>query len=184
MQEVLLAMLAAAMGVQSSAVRRMGSMSTTYLTSTLTGVVESLAARRWASGQGRSIGIVLAAVAGAAAGLALLLHARAWLPAVQLAPVAVVLVAAPQGSSLLNVASWRRIGPRMAYEPKVTVGADVLLKDGRAGEIVEVSPDRPTETSYDEDMRITVRLQDGQETVVGPDEIEELTPPPGPDTAG
>lgn len=183
MQDVLLAVLAGAMGVQSAAVRRMGQMSTTYLTSTLTGVVESLATRRWPTGQARGVGIILAAVAGAAAGLALVLHAHDWLPVLQLLPLAIVLLAAPDGAGLLRAASSRRIGHRMAYEPKVTVGAGVVLKDGRTGEIVKVSPDRPTETSYDEDMKITVRLGDGQEEVVGPDEIEELTPPSGADPA-
>lgn len=92
-QIVLLAIGAGAMGIQSWAVRRVGQVSTTYLTSTLTGLLEALASRRWSAGETASLGILAAALAGAAAGLALLLHARAWLPALQLVPLAVVLVA-------------------------------------------------------------------------------------------
>jgi hypothetical protein len=80
------------MGAQSTAVRRLGEMSTTYLTSTLTGLLEALIARRWVPSHLRSIGILVAAAAGAAAGVALILHARAWLPALQLVPLGIVLV--------------------------------------------------------------------------------------------
>lgn len=93
MQIVLLTTAAGAMGVQSSAVRRLGQMSTTYLTSTLTGLIESLAIRRWVPGHGRSLAIIAAAVAGAAAATALILYAEAWLPALQLVPLAVVVIA-------------------------------------------------------------------------------------------
>jgi hypothetical protein len=48
----LLLLAAAAMGLQSTAVRRLGQMSTTYLTSTLTGVITAVALRRW-PGDGR-----------------------------------------------------------------------------------------------------------------------------------
>jgi uncharacterized membrane protein YoaK (UPF0700 family) len=88
----LLVLCASAMGAQSTAVRRLGEMSTTYLTSTLTGLLEALIARRWVPSHGRSIGILVAAAAGAAAGVALILHARAWLPALQLVPLGIVLV--------------------------------------------------------------------------------------------
>jgi hypothetical protein len=43
------------MGMQSTAVRRLGPMSATYLTSTLTGIVTGLAIRRWPAGWQRSI---------------------------------------------------------------------------------------------------------------------------------
>ena len=92
-QIVLLALAAGAMGAQSSAVRRLGQMSTTYLTSTLTGLVESIARRRWSDGDSRGVAILGAATCGAAAGTALLLYAPAWLPALQLLPVVIVVIA-------------------------------------------------------------------------------------------
>lgn len=92
MQLVLLVLCAGAMGMQSAAVRRLGQMSTTYLTSTLTGLVEALAVWRWSLGEVRSLAILLAAAGGAGAALALLLHAHVWLPVMQLVPLAVVLV--------------------------------------------------------------------------------------------
>jgi uncharacterized membrane protein YoaK (UPF0700 family) len=91
-QLLLLVAVAAAMGVQSTAVRRLGSMSTTYLTSTLTGLLESLRQRRWSEGDGRSLGILGAAVAGAAGATGLILHARRWLPALALAPLVIVVL--------------------------------------------------------------------------------------------
>lgn len=90
---VLVAIAAAAMGAQSTAVRRLGGMSTTYLTSTLTGLVEALVARRWSTAETRSVAILLAALAGAAAAVALVLHARRLLPVLQLLPLAGVIVA-------------------------------------------------------------------------------------------
>lgn len=66
------------------------------------------------------------------------------------------------------------------YEPKVRVGASVVLKDGRSGEITEVQPDRPTESAHEDDLTITVKLADGGDTVqVTPADIHELTPPGG-----
>jgi uncharacterized membrane protein YoaK (UPF0700 family) len=97
----LLVLCAMAMGMQSTAVRRMGPISTTYLTSTLTGLLEAVISRRWVPEHGRSVGILLAAVAGAAAGLAVDSHAPGWLPAVQLIPLAVVVLVARRS------ARWR-----------------------------------------------------------------------------
>jgi uncharacterized membrane protein YoaK (UPF0700 family) len=95
---MLLAVAAAGMGVQATAVRRLGQMSTTYLTSTLTGVLQALAIHRWPSEWERSIGVLLAFVAGAVlGGLAAL---RAWpaVPAAILVPLAaVVACSAPSG---------------------------------------------------------------------------------------
>jgi len=88
---------AAAMGAQSTAVRRLGRFSTTYLTSTLTGVLEEVLARRWSASSSRSLAIILAAVAGAAAATALISWARAVVPALQLLPLLVVILAAPRG---------------------------------------------------------------------------------------
>jgi uncharacterized membrane protein YoaK (UPF0700 family) len=93
-QAVLLGGAAAAMGVQSTAVRRLGPMSTTYLTSTFIGLFEALAARRWSGGETRSVAILAVAVAGAAAATGLILDAPRVLPALLLAPVAVVILVA------------------------------------------------------------------------------------------
>lgn len=89
----LLVLCSAAMGVQSTAVRRLGTMSTTYLTSTLTGLLEAVVVRSWGPEHGRSVRILLAALAGAAAAVAVNTHARVWLPALQLLPLAIVLPA-------------------------------------------------------------------------------------------
>jgi uncharacterized membrane protein YoaK (UPF0700 family) len=92
-QFLLLALAAAAMGVQSAAIRRLGPLSTTYLTSTFIGVFEALAARTWSRDRSRSVAILLVALAGAAAGTALILYARRLLPLLQLAPLLIVLAA-------------------------------------------------------------------------------------------
>ena len=87
---VLLAVAAAGMGMQATAVRRLGPMSTTYLTSTLTGVLQALAIRQWPSEWQRSTGVLLAFVIGAVlAGLAAL-QAPAAVPAAVLVPLAAV----------------------------------------------------------------------------------------------
>jgi uncharacterized membrane protein YoaK (UPF0700 family) len=88
---VLIALGAGAMGVQSTAVRRLGGMSTTYLTSTLTWVFEELARGRWSAIKSRSVGILGAALVGAGIATALILHAAALVPALQLLPLAAVL---------------------------------------------------------------------------------------------
>jgi uncharacterized membrane protein YoaK (UPF0700 family) len=91
-QILLLVLMSAAMGVQSTAVRRLGQMSTTYLTSTLTALLEALRRRRRIEGQARSVGILAAALGGAAAATALVLHARRWVPVLQIVPLMVVVV--------------------------------------------------------------------------------------------
>jgi hypothetical protein len=92
MQIPLLATAAGAMGVQSTAIRRLDHLTTTYLTSTLTGLIEAIAVRRWDPGDTRSLGIIIAALLGAAAATGVLLYADLWLPAFQLLPLAAVLV--------------------------------------------------------------------------------------------
>ncbi len=94
-QAVLLVVLAAAMGMQSSAVRRLGQMSSTYLTSTLTGVLAGLATRKAPDGLGRSLGSLAAIVAGAVAGGFLAAtSAHPWLPVVILLPPCLVVAGA------------------------------------------------------------------------------------------
>ncbi len=92
MQIPLLATAAGAMGVQSTAIRRLDNLTTTYLTSTLTGLIEAIAVRRWDAGDTRSLGIIIAALLGAAAATGVLLYADLWLPVLQLLPLAAVLV--------------------------------------------------------------------------------------------
>jgi hypothetical protein len=87
----LLLLAAAAMGLQSTAVRRLGQMSTTYLTSTLTGVIAAVALRRRAAGWQRSTGILITAVTGAALGTLAALWSPPWVAAAVLIPIAVVL---------------------------------------------------------------------------------------------
>jgi uncharacterized membrane protein YoaK (UPF0700 family) len=86
-QITLLILLAAAMGMQSAAVRRLGQMSSTYLTSTLAGVLAGLATRKAPEGLLRSLGSLVAIVAGAVAGGFLATtSAYPWLPVVVLLP--------------------------------------------------------------------------------------------------
>lgn len=92
-QLLLLAVAAAAMGIQSTAIRRLGPMSTTYLTSTFIGVFEAIAARRWSGDETRSVAILAMAVAGAVAATALILDAPRALPAIVLAPLVIVILA-------------------------------------------------------------------------------------------
>jgi uncharacterized membrane protein YoaK (UPF0700 family) len=90
-QLTLLIVAAAAMGMQSAAVRRLGQMSSTYLTSTLLGVLAGLVTGGRPEGLGRSIGVLVAVVVGALAGGILAKSAHAWLPAALLLPLAVVI---------------------------------------------------------------------------------------------
>jgi uncharacterized membrane protein YoaK (UPF0700 family) len=92
-QLLLIAALGAAMGIQSAAVRELGGMSTTYLTGTLTALIAGLVARDHKPGSARSLGVLVAIVSGAAVGGLVAVHAPAWLPAVILAPLAVVVIA-------------------------------------------------------------------------------------------
>lgn len=86
----LLVVAAVGMGMQSTAVRRLGPMSATYLTSTLTGILEALALRRWPSEWQRSTGLLLAAVIGAALGALAALLAPSAVPAAVMVPLAAV----------------------------------------------------------------------------------------------
>lgn len=88
---VLLAVIAAGMGVQGTAVRRLGQMSTTYLTSTLTGVLQALSIRRWPSQWQRSTGVLAAFVLGAVLGSFAALQAPPAVPAAVMVPLAAVM---------------------------------------------------------------------------------------------
>jgi uncharacterized membrane protein YoaK (UPF0700 family) len=96
-QLVLLAVLAAAMGLQAAAVRRLGQMSTTYLTSTLTAVVAGLVTGSKPDGMARSLGVLTTLIVGAIAGGILLDEARAWVPLMILLPLGLVIGASVAG---------------------------------------------------------------------------------------
>lgn len=90
LQMVLDGVLAASMGAQSAAVRRLGEMSTTYLTGTLTGVLAGLATRDRPDAFGRSVGVLVAIVAGAVTAAFLITDAPTWLPVAILLPIGAV----------------------------------------------------------------------------------------------
>jgi uncharacterized membrane protein YoaK (UPF0700 family) len=92
-QVALLVLLGSAMGVQSAAVRRLGEMSTTYLTGTLTGVLTALITRNRPAGLWRDVSVLVSVVTGACGGAALIRVAPAWLPALTLLPLSTVIIA-------------------------------------------------------------------------------------------
>jgi uncharacterized membrane protein YoaK (UPF0700 family) len=92
-QLALVAVLAAAMGLQAAAVRRLGQMSTTYLTSTLTALVAGLVTGSKPDGMARSLGVLATLIIGAIVASILLEEARAWVPLVILVPLGLVVVA-------------------------------------------------------------------------------------------
>ena len=96
-QLALVAVLAAAMGLQAAAVRRLGQMSTTYLTSTLTALIAGLVTGSKPDGMARSLGVLATLILGAIAASVLLEEARAWLPVVILVPLGLVIVASVAG---------------------------------------------------------------------------------------
>jgi uncharacterized membrane protein YoaK (UPF0700 family) len=85
---VLLILLATAMGMQSAAVARLGKMSSTYMTSTLTGVLTALVTRGGQEGRWRDVTALAGVAVGALAAGLLISFAPAWLPAAVLAPQA------------------------------------------------------------------------------------------------
>jgi uncharacterized membrane protein YoaK (UPF0700 family) len=86
----LLILLAAAMGMQSAAVSRLGKMSSTYMTGTLTGVLIALVTRSRPEGRWRDVTALAAVAIGALAAGLLRSAAAAFVPAVVLAPQAAV----------------------------------------------------------------------------------------------
>jgi uncharacterized membrane protein YoaK (UPF0700 family) len=97
-EDVLLALSAVAMGLQSGAVLSLGvtGVFTTAVTATVMFLMRDEADRPAASNgeQARFVRVLVALVAGATAGAALVLHARAWAPLLPLAATAGVLAAA------------------------------------------------------------------------------------------
>lgn len=91
----LLALNAAALGLQSSAIQRFGvsGLSTTYLTGTLTTVVIRLTTGRGLRTVGHSLTILLGLIVGAAVGTLLIEFAPPAVPGIQLLALAVVLLA-------------------------------------------------------------------------------------------
>ena len=96
-QLALVAVLAAAMGLQAAAVRRLGQMSTTYLTSTLTALVAGLVTGSKPDGMARSLGVLATLIIGAVVASVLLEEARAWVPLVILVPLGLVIVVSVAG---------------------------------------------------------------------------------------
>jgi uncharacterized membrane protein YoaK (UPF0700 family) len=89
-QLVLLVLVAAAMGMQSAAIRRLGQMSSTFLT----GVIAGLATGTMPDAIGRSLGAIAAMVVGALAAGFLATQAYAWLPVMILLPLGLVIAGA------------------------------------------------------------------------------------------
>lgn len=87
----LLILLSAAMGIQAAAVRRLGQMSSTYLTGALTSVIASLVPPRRAPGRTRDAGVMLAVIVGALAGGLLVRSGPAWVPVPLLLPLLAVI---------------------------------------------------------------------------------------------
>jgi uncharacterized membrane protein YoaK (UPF0700 family) len=89
-----LALNAAALGLQSSAIQRFGvsGLSTTYLTGTLTTIVVRLASGRGLREVGHSLTILLGLILGAAIGTVLVTMAASAVPTVQLGTILAVLV--------------------------------------------------------------------------------------------
>jgi uncharacterized membrane protein YoaK (UPF0700 family) len=92
-QQVLLALCAAALGVQSSAVQRLGvsGLSSTYLTGTLTTLIAGVAARKPAAVLLPSLLVLVALVVGAGAGWAASATIRPVAPLIALVPFLVIL---------------------------------------------------------------------------------------------
>ena len=93
-QIALLVLLAVAMGVQSAAVSRLGPMSATYLTGTLTGILTALITGSRPAGLRRDVSVVVAVAIGAGAGAALIRLAPSWLTALVLLPLSAVITVA------------------------------------------------------------------------------------------
>lgn len=92
---VMLGAAAVALGIQSSAVLRLGvpGMSTTYLTGTLTALAHTLMTQRTLTGAGRPLATLSALVVGGTAGALISCEAPAVLPVAVLLPLLAVILA-------------------------------------------------------------------------------------------
>jgi uncharacterized membrane protein YoaK (UPF0700 family) len=100
-QLALLAVAATAMGMQSAAVRHVGlTLSSTYLTSTLTGILEAVPVGSLPAAWQRSVGTLCALVVGAALGGVTATASPALVPVVVLIPVAAVVACSARSASL------------------------------------------------------------------------------------
>jgi uncharacterized membrane protein YoaK (UPF0700 family) len=113
-QLALLAVAATAMGMQSSAVRHLGLMSSTYLTSTLTGILEVVPVGRLPASWQRDVSALGSLVVGAVIGGAAATASPALVPAIVLVPVAAVVVCSARSASLrqLRTAGGHDGGPQ------------------------------------------------------------------------
>jgi uncharacterized membrane protein YoaK (UPF0700 family) len=93
-QLALLILLAVSLGLQTAAVRRLGQMSSTYLTSTFAGVLTGLVVGGTAEARWRGVGVIAALLLGAAAGALIDRSGPAWLPLLVLVPLAGVIATA------------------------------------------------------------------------------------------
>lgn len=96
-QLVLVGILAGCMGMQGAAVRQLGQMSTTYMTSTLTGLLAGLATRTRPDSLARSVGVLVAIGTGAVLGAVVVKLIPAWLPAAMLVPLGLVILLSVAG---------------------------------------------------------------------------------------
>ena len=95
-QTAVLAASALALGIQSSAVLRLNvsGLSTTYLTGTLTTLVQTLTTKRRLKGAGRSLCLLIALITGAAIGALLAVRVPAAAPLVPLVILTAVIAVA------------------------------------------------------------------------------------------
>ena len=141
----LLVLGAAAMGMQSVAVRRLGQMSSTYMTSTLTGVLGALALRQVPPEWQRSVGALISLVVGAIVGALAAVESPSWVPAAVLVPIATVISCSlarrrwgpgRQRSRVFGVRglSGRRLAPTATPKTRVPVlgNAEPAVWDVRA----------------------------------------------------
>jgi uncharacterized membrane protein YoaK (UPF0700 family) len=96
----LLVVAAMAMGMQSTAMRHLGQVSSTYLTSTLIGILEASASGSLPASWKRSLGAVLALAVGAVPGAAAATDAPSLVPVIVLIPVAAVVACSAWSASL------------------------------------------------------------------------------------
>jgi uncharacterized membrane protein YoaK (UPF0700 family) len=134
----LLVVAAAAMGMQSTAVRRLGQMSTTYLTSTLTGLLHAMAVRSWPSEWQRSTGVLAAFVVGAVLGAVAALESPSLVPAAVLIPLAAV-VACSLPAAVKQTPRLRQTRPlRVLFRGRELLSEKHRQRDGKLVQFAQV----------------------------------------------